>query len=59
VQCDNEAQLVKVWKSIQGQISTTIMGTDNDLTNNKNLSNLISDVLGGVDEWITSLDNLT
>jgi NADP-dependent aldehyde dehydrogenase len=48
VQCDNDAQLVQVWKSIQGQISTTIMGTDNDLANNKNLLEIATSIAGRV-----------
>ena len=48
VQCENEAQLVAVWKSIQGQISTTIMGTDNDLATNKNLLEIATTIAGRV-----------
>jgi len=48
VQCENHVQLVEVWKSIQGQISTTIMGTDNDLTNNKNLLEIATTIAGRV-----------
>ena len=48
VQCDNEAQLVEVWKSIKGQISTTIMGTDNDLATNKNLLEIATTIAGRV-----------
>ena len=48
VQCDNNAQLVAVWKSIQGQISTTIMGTDNDLATNKNLLEIATTIAGRV-----------
>ena len=48
MQCDNDAQLVQVWKSIQGQISTTIMGTDNDLANNKNLLEIATSIAGRV-----------
>jgi NADP-dependent aldehyde dehydrogenase len=48
VQCENDAQLVEVWKSIQGQISTTIMGTDNDLEKNKNLLEIATTIAGRV-----------
>ena len=48
VQCDNNAQLVAVWKSIQGQISTTIMGSDNDLATNKNLLEIATTIAGRV-----------
>ena len=48
VQCENHAQLVEVWKSIKGQISTTIMGTDNDLASNKNLLEIATSIAGRV-----------
>jgi len=48
VQCENDTQLVEVWKSIKGQISTTIMGTDNDLTSNKNLLEIATTIAGRV-----------
>lgn len=48
VQCENISQLVQVWKSIKGQISTTIMGTENDLANNKNLLQIATDIAGRV-----------
>ena len=48
VQCENDAQLVEVWKSIKGQISTTIMGTDNDLEKNKNLLEIATTIAGRV-----------
>jgi len=48
VQCENISELIQVWKSIQGQISTTIMGTDNDLANNKNLLEIATTIAGRV-----------
>ena len=48
VQCENHAQLVEVWKSIKGQISTTIMGTDDDLATNKNLLEIATTIAGRV-----------
>lgn len=48
VQCENITQLIQVWKSIKGQISTTIMGTDNDLEENKNLLQIATDIAGRV-----------
>lgn len=48
VQCENISQLIQVWKSIQGQISTTIMGTDNDLVTNKNLLQIATTIAGRV-----------
>ncbi|MFM1929983.1 MAG: hypothetical protein RL387_1311 [Bacteroidota bacterium] len=37
VQCKDLHELKRVWSSLQGQISTTIMGTDKDLNDNKAL----------------------
>lgn len=48
VQCENDVQLVEVWRSIKGQISTTIMGTDNDLVTNKNLLEIATTIAGRV-----------
>jgi alpha-ketoglutaric semialdehyde dehydrogenase len=48
VQCDNIAQLILVWKSIKGQISTTMMGTDLDFEKNKNLLQIATDIAGRV-----------
>jgi alpha-ketoglutaric semialdehyde dehydrogenase len=48
VQCENISELIQVWKSIQGQISTTIMGTENDLEKNKNLLQIATTIAGRV-----------
>jgi NADP-dependent aldehyde dehydrogenase len=48
VQCENISELIQVWKSIQGQISTTIMGTDNDLEKNNNLLQIATIIAGRV-----------
>lgn len=37
IQCKDLAELEKVWTSLKGQISTTIMGTDKELEANKSL----------------------
>lgn len=37
VQCKDMQELKAVWSSLEGQISTTIMGTDKDLYENKSL----------------------
>jgi NADP-dependent aldehyde dehydrogenase len=37
VQCKDMQELKAVWSSLEGQISTTIMGTDKDLDENKSL----------------------
>ena len=48
VQCENIDQLIQVWKSIKGQISTTIMGTDHDFEKNKNILQIATDIAGRV-----------
>jgi len=48
VQCEDTAQLIQVWKSIQGQISTTIMGTDLDFEKNANLLALSLNIAGRI-----------
>lgn len=48
VQCENMDLLVKVWKSLKGQISTTIMGTDIDFENNTKLLQIATEIAGRV-----------
>ena len=48
VQCDSIVQLKEVWKSIQGQISTTLMGTDQDFANHPELLNIALTIAGRV-----------
>lgn len=48
VQCDSMAQLIEVWKSVKGQISTTLMGTDNDFNKNPSLLDTALSIAGRV-----------
>jgi NADP-dependent aldehyde dehydrogenase len=48
VQCDSINQLKEVWKSIQGQISTTLMGTDQDFASHPELLNMALTIAGRV-----------
>jgi len=48
VQCDSMDQLKEVWKSIKGQISTTLMGTDQDFANHPALLNMALSIAGRV-----------
>lgn len=48
VVCDNQAQLIRIWKSLRGQLSTTIIGTDEDLKVNKILINIARNIAGRI-----------
>ena len=48
VQCESMAQLIQVWKSIKGQITTTIMGTDAELEQNQHLLQTATSIAGRV-----------
>ena len=48
VQCNSMNELKEVWKSIKGQISTTIMGTDIDFANTPELLNMSLSIAGRV-----------
>ena len=48
VQCDSMNQLKEVWKSLKGQISTTLMGTDTDFDQHPELLNIATSIAGRV-----------
>ena len=48
VQCNSINELKEVWKSIKGQISTTLMGTDIDFANTPDLLNMALSIAGRV-----------
>ena len=48
VQCTSIQELKEVWQSLKGQISTTIMGTDIDLSNANDLLNMSISIAGRV-----------
>ncbi|MBC7885922.1 MAG: aldehyde dehydrogenase family protein, partial [Saprospiraceae bacterium] len=48
VVCDNKTQLIEIWKSLKGQLTTTIMGTDTDLENNKDLIDIARNIAGRI-----------
>ena len=48
VQCNSMNELKEVWKSLKGQISTTIMGTDIDFVNAPELLNISLSIAGRV-----------
>ena len=48
VQCDSMNQLKEVWKSLKGQISTTLMGTDTDFDQHPELLNIATSLAGRV-----------
>jgi len=48
IECSSIEQLKEVWKSVQGQISTTIMGSDLDFAKHPELLNLSLSIAGRV-----------
>ena len=48
IECSSIEQLKQVWKSVHGQISTTIMGTDQDFANHPELLNLALSIAGRI-----------
>ncbi len=48
VECSSMEQLKQVWKSVQGQISTTIMGSDQDFSSHPELLNMALSIAGRV-----------
>ncbi|AYL94935.1 aldehyde dehydrogenase (NADP(+)) [Mucilaginibacter celer] len=46
--CHDEAELIKVLKSVSGQLTTTVMGTDNDFANHAALLQLLPSIAGRV-----------
>jgi len=48
VSCKNEQELLKVLKSVSGQLTTTVMGTDEDFAGHKALLQLLPSITGRV-----------
>ncbi len=48
VVCDNKKELIEVWQSLAGQLTTTIMGSDHDLENNKDLIDIARNIAGRI-----------
>lgn len=48
VNCKDEQELVKVLKSVSGQLTTTVMGTDEDFAGHKALLQLLPSIAGRV-----------
>ena len=48
VVCDDLVQLTAVWRSLAGQLTTTIMGTDKDLTNYSSLLSIATTIAGRI-----------
>jgi len=48
VVCDNKKQLIEVWQTLKGQLTTTIMGTDQDLVEHKDLINIARNIAGRI-----------
>lgn len=48
VACDSMEELISVWSQMKGQLTTTIIGTDNDLKNHTDLVNIARNLAGRV-----------
>ncbi len=48
VKCTDMNELQQVWRSLKGQLSTTLMGTDKDLTANKELIATAQNIAGRI-----------
>lgn len=48
VSCKDEQELIKVLKSVSGQLTTTVMGTDEDFAGHSNLLQLLPTIAGRV-----------
>lgn len=46
VKCSSMEQLLEVWKSVEGQLTTSIMATDNDLAANPEVIDIAREVAG-------------
>ncbi|MBK8518638.1 MAG: aldehyde dehydrogenase (NADP(+)) [Saprospiraceae bacterium] len=46
--CENRIQMINVWKKLKGQLTTTIMGTENDLEINKDLVDIARNIAGRI-----------
>ncbi|HUR11729.1 MAG TPA: aldehyde dehydrogenase (NADP(+)) [Flavitalea sp.] len=48
VRCRDMDELKNVWKSVAGQLTTSIMGTENDFSNNPDLIDIAQDIAGRI-----------
>ncbi|MBK9733949.1 MAG: aldehyde dehydrogenase (NADP(+)) [Saprospiraceae bacterium] len=48
VECNNMSQLIEVWQTLKGQLSTTIMCTDHDLTEHSGLLKIGRNIAGRI-----------
>ncbi|WP_184544346.1 aldehyde dehydrogenase (NADP(+)) [Mucilaginibacter sp. FT3.2] len=48
VSCKDELELIKVLKSVSGQLTTTVMGTDEDFAGHTNLLQLLPSIAGRI-----------
>ena len=46
--CDNKNQMIDIWKKLQGQLTTTIIGTDQDLKSNIDLLDVARNIAGRI-----------
>lgn len=48
VVCDHKDQMMEIWKSLKGQLTTTIIGTDHDLHANPDLIHVAKNIAGRI-----------
>lgn len=48
VVCENKDQMIEIWKNLKGQLTTTIIGTEQDLQTNKDLINIARNIAGRI-----------
>ena len=48
VVCDNKKQLIEVWQTLKGQLTTTIMGSEKDLEEHQDLINTARNIAGRI-----------
>lgn len=48
VVCDNKEQLIEIWKSLKGQLTTTIIGTHHDLQAHPDLIDIAKNIAGRI-----------
>jgi alpha-ketoglutaric semialdehyde dehydrogenase len=48
VVCDNKKQLIEVWQTLKGQLTTTIMGLNQDLEEHHDLINIARNIAGRI-----------
>jgi NADP-dependent aldehyde dehydrogenase len=48
VVCEHKEQMIEIWKNLKGQLTTTIIGTEQDLQSNKDLIDIARNIAGRI-----------